>query len=246
MLYINDRRKKLSLSLGIFIGIITLFINLIGTNIFTLYSDINILNDYESTQAEKYLDYSLDTQLRVAKAIQTSWSDYSNKSYIKSLDYLKEYIDLIVSTILDIHIRSSIVVIDSDNTVLYNGYMNKSYYNICEIIDSTEFKDDSLHILNGEPDKPFGTGDRLYVVRKTLKSDNGTDFYVYVAFSEKIIYEGFFGSLDKNMILSISNKISAIMFTLAFFLITCIIYGWYLIFYIRSFQEKIFNSKITK
>lgn len=246
MSYINNKRKSLALSLGIFIGIITIFVNIVGGSILTLNDDIQTMNERELVQTEKYLDYSLDTQLRIARAIQTSWDDYSNKSYISNVDNLKDYIDLIVSTILDTHIRSSIVVIDSNNTILYNGYMNTSYYDIYGLIEQTEFNDDNLQILNGDEEDPFGTCDRFYVVRKSLKTNKDSDFFIYVAFSEKVIYEGFFGSLDKAITLNIENKITKIIYTLVIFLIVCIVYGWYLIFYIRSFQEKIFNSKITK
>lgn len=248
MLYLNDRRKRLSLSLGIFIGIITLFINIIGTNVFSLFNDIKELNTSEIVQSEKYLDHTLDTQLRIAKAIDQSWSYYSNvyNSQYTSINYLRDYIDLIVSSILDIQIRSSIVILDSDNTILYNGYMNKTYYDIYSTIESTEFDGDSLKVLNGDKDKPFGTQDRLYVVRRTLTNNDNSKFYVYIAFSEKIVYEAFFGSLDKQIINTIGVRINNILLILATFLIICIAYGWFLIFYTRSFQEKLFNSKIIK
>ena len=246
--YIDKKRRTIALSFGIFIIILIFFLGTIGNKIINVNDLIKEASAYEKEKIEDYLKDSLYYQDNSIGAIEDYWNSYLRDTPYNGTDpmgYIQQFINKTLIPQTNIAVSSVIIVSQDKNTILFSGHKKEEYDRVHELLeDNNELQDNTLYILNGDKDAPFGTQDRFYVTRKTLVLDEDNKIYVYVGFLEKVMYGSFINALSLDSVEEIRHETQIMLFLIIFFTAICIAFGMYLLFYMRFFQEKIFNSRI--
>ena len=240
-------RKHLSLSLAILLIVIIVFISYSGNKIIELSNSLDDMQNYAQDQKEEFLYLSKDIQYTFVDTIEEGWKSRKEDFESFSTELFLQRFYLFLDGVLNQAYSSMIIMYDEQGNEKYKRYVHEEY---SKYIYSVMFNEKShknipyreTRIINGEKDKPFGEGNRLYYTGVELEKDEHV-FIIYIFFHEQVMFEEMVNPLNVELLEQIDKEANSVLLNTGIFLIFIVVYGTYLLFYMRIFHKKSYSAK---
>ena len=244
---IENHRKKLALLLAILVLVLTVFIHVVGGSIMQFYEQLDRTEEHAQEQLEEYHELTLEINDTFLNTVENDWAVYSqHMDYEKSKEpsyYIKDFSDNFLDAVSENAFMSVIVTTD-DGQVITMHYQKEAYKEI-EVDFSMVPADRQVVVLNGDPDRPFGEGERYYVAGTRLKHKD-IEFNVYFGYLEPVMKENFVNALDIDILSAIRQELFKVTCAVVGLLGFTVIYGIYLLYYIRRLKFVVYKEVVDE
>lgn len=221
-------RTVFNLTMAALMIIISILIGLVGGHNSELSTAAIELDTFQQDQRESFGDLLKRNQYLYIISAENSWNNkIANNPNLDFENTLNSFVSGELELMSELIYRNLIVTVIYNNEIIYTG-SNFTHYE--EKINQFKFLDHSFTINESKilpgtaASGPFGSRDRVYYNGITLKHNN-QEAYLYIAFSEKIMIEGFVDTTKENAISTIQASSSSIAIASKLSLVAFLIIG---------------------
>lgn len=259
MTYINRKRRYLSLIFGVFFLFFSLMITLVSSIGIQITNSITDIEEFEDNQVSLQLRDNILQQRHIISTVSHYWDMYNEIEVNENKDtelFIRTFISKYISEQTLVSEGSAIMIISSDNSVLYNDSTIPDNKDLIYLIEDQVdvLIDNKIYVIDNDKniidniipgaDSNTGNNDYNYFIKNTLKYDNSNDYFeIVIGFNEKRLFEALHHPVNKGQVINIKNQLNKFQSVLALFLLISLIFAIVLVLYMNFFEEKTFNIK---
>jgi len=245
---INQLRKKISLGAALLVLMLIIFITMQSNVINSLSDEIDQIAYFQKESTEKFLEQALDNHNLFLAFWERDWRAHQTlaPSFLSGEALVYDFIDRRLTVLPQIAPASIAMLIKYNDEIIYFAFQDHRYNEYREIIKNAPLPPgDTITILNGEVDKQFGKGERIFLSGTTLFYGEKSPVYIYIGFQEQIMYENYIQSVNLQHLNELKHDIQWALYTSIFFMLIITFLGVFCLFFIRLYLVRV-TKRINK
>lgn len=229
-------RKLLALLLGVMVLGLTLFVGILGSDVYTYSRTIDGVEMYAQASLERYLRLAININDGFLVTISGDWQSYLQ--HTSEVDF-RIFSESFLVPLLPSAYFSVILTSCGDR------FYNHEEYSLLHIDLYSIPVDGTTAIFYDDPSLPFGSAERLYIAGRPLQYNEDT-YYVYVGFFEPLMISNFIDSLDREAIGMIQGGLKRTMTTVIYLMAFVIISGFILVYHALKLKVTVYKDIVSE
>ena len=231
----EELRRVLALMMGGLMVLFLIHVTLLGMSADSIADGLDRVRAHEAQAREEYLELALEIDRAGLRSLESTWYDLQEDHRTDG-----SLIPRFAFSAMDAFLESyciSVVLLQTDETTYRKAWVLGEYEEVREILDAVE-PGHSFLILNGDPQEPFGTGERIYLQGRQLITPEGNRVHLYLGFYEPPRIAGFVNAADLDALGDAQGAVSAAVSKSVALILVFIAYGFAMLGLMRLKSRK--------